>query len=107
MAKPVAASQPRCKIQSYLAARQSTFGTKVHVAYQSSSGLDECQMKAAFAYATNDLIDTDHAVIVAVEATPARWSAEVAATKTMLARTQESFESTPQALAADAARLFP
>jgi hypothetical protein len=48
------------------------------------------QMKAVFAYATNYLIDTDHAVIVDVEATPARWSAEVAATKTMLTRTQES-----------------
>jgi len=38
-----------------------------------------------------------------VEATPARWSAEVAATKTMLTRTQESFGLTPETLAADAA----
>jgi hypothetical protein len=37
-------------------------------------------MKAVFAYATNYLIDTDHAVIVDVEATPAHPSAEVAAT---------------------------
>jgi hypothetical protein len=35
--------------------------------------------------------------------TPARWSAEVAATKTMLTRTQEHFGLTPQTLAADAA----
>ncbi len=61
------------------------------------------QMKAVFAYGTNYLIDTKEAVIVDVEATPARWSAEVAATKTMLMRTQESFGLTPQVLAADAA----
>jgi transposase len=41
------------------------------------------QMKAVFAYATNYLIDTAAAVIVDVQATPARWSAEVAATKTI------------------------
>ena len=61
------------------------------------------QMKALFAYGTNYLIDTKAAVIVDVEATPARWSAEVAATKTMLTRTQESFGLTPETLAADAA----
>ena len=32
-------------------------------------------------YGTNYLIDTKTAIIVDVEATPARWSAEVAATK--------------------------
>ena len=61
------------------------------------------QTKALFAYGTNYLIDTKAAVIVDVEATPARWSAEVAATKTMLTRTQESFRLTPEKLAADAA----
>jgi transposase len=61
------------------------------------------QMKALFAYGTNYLIDTKAAVIVDVEATPARWSAEVAATKIMLTRTQESFGLTPETLAADAA----
>jgi len=39
------------------------------------------QMKAVFAYGANYLIDTKEAVIVDVEATPARRSAEVAATK--------------------------
>ena len=61
------------------------------------------QMKALFAYGTNYLIDTKAAIIVDVEATPARWSAEVAATKIMLTRTQESFGLTPETLAADAA----
>jgi transposase len=61
------------------------------------------QMKAVFAYGANYLIDTKGAVIVDVEATPARWSAEVAATKTMLTRAQGSFGLTPQTLAADTA----
>jgi hypothetical protein len=61
------------------------------------------QMKALFAYGTHYLIDTKAAIIVDVEATPVRWSAEVPATKIMLTRTQESFGLTPETLAADAA----
>jgi hypothetical protein len=61
------------------------------------------QMKVGFAYGTNYLIDLQRAIILDVEATPARWSAEVAATKTMLERTRECFGLKPQRLAADAA----
>jgi transposase len=61
------------------------------------------QMKVGFAYGINYLIDTRNAVIIDVEATPARWSAEVAATKTMLERTKERMGLTPSRLAADAA----
>ena len=61
------------------------------------------QTKVGFAYSTNYLIDLQRAIIVDVEATPARWSAEVAATKTMLERTQECFGLKPQRLTADAA----
>jgi transposase len=61
------------------------------------------QRKVVFAYGTNYLIDLQRAIIVDVEATPARWSAEVAATKTMLERTKECFGLEPQRLAADAA----
>jgi hypothetical protein len=43
------------------------------------------------------------AIIVDVEATPARWQAEVAATKTMLERTKERFDLHPRRLAADTA----
>jgi hypothetical protein len=46
-------------------------------------------MKALSAYGTNYLIDTKEAVIIDVEATPARWSAEVTATKTMLTRVED------------------
>ena len=61
------------------------------------------QRKVGFAYGANYLIDLQQAIIVDVEATPARWSAEVAATKTVLERTQECFGLKPQRLAADAA----
>ena len=61
------------------------------------------QRKVGFAYGTNYLLDLQRAIIVDVEATPARWTAEVAATKTMLERTQECFGLKPQRLAADAA----
>ena len=61
------------------------------------------QRKVGFAYGTNYLIDLQRAIIVDVEATPARWSAEVAATKTLLGRTRECFGLNPQRLAADAA----
>jgi hypothetical protein len=61
------------------------------------------QMKAVLAYSTNDLIDTVAAVIIDVQAGPARWSAEVAATSTTLVRTEECFELKLGRLAADAA----
>jgi len=59
--------------------------------------------KLCFAYGTNYLIDNKLAIILDVEATPARWQAEVAATKTMLQRTKEWFGLRPQRLAADSA----
>ena len=60
-------------------------------------------MKKSFAHGTNYLIDNKLAIIVDVEATPARWQAEVAATKTMLQRTKECFGLHPRRLAADTA----
>lgn len=59
--------------------------------------------KIAFAYGTNYLIDTNAAVILDVEASPARWTAEVAATRTMLDRTASRFGLNPRNLAADTA----
>lgn len=59
--------------------------------------------KLCFAYSTNYLIDNKLAIILDVEATPARWQPEVAATKTMLQRTKECFGLQPQRLAADTA----
>jgi transposase len=61
------------------------------------------QMKVLFAYSINYLIDLKAAIVVDVQATPARWSAEVDATKTMLERTETCFGLKPQRLVADSA----
>ena len=58
---------------------------------------------AFFAYANNYLIDTDHGVIVDVEATRAIRQAEVGAARTMLERTETRFGIKPASLAADRA----
>ena len=58
---------------------------------------------AFFAYATNYLIDLDHAVIVDVEASRAIRQAEVGSARTMIARTQDRFGLWPARLAADSA----
>jgi len=49
------------------------------------------------------MIDVEHAVIVDVEATPARTYDEVAATRTMIDRTETTFGLKPGRLAADTA----
>jgi hypothetical protein len=56
-----------------------------------------------FGYGLNYLIDIKHAVIIDVEATPARTYDEVAATKTMIERTERRFAIKPKQLAADTA----
>ena len=56
-----------------------------------------------FGYGLNYLIDIDEAVIVDVEATPARTYDEVEATKTMIDRTEQCFDLKPKRLAADTA----
>ena len=58
---------------------------------------------AFFAYAANYLIDTDHGVIVDVEATRAIRQAEVGAARTMLERTETRFGMKPAFLTADSA----
>jgi transposase len=59
--------------------------------------------RVQFGYGLNYLIDTEHAVIVDVEATPARTYDEVAATKAMIDRTEKRFALRPKRLAADTA----
>jgi hypothetical protein len=58
---------------------------------------------AFFAYATNYLIDLDHAVIVDVEASRAIRQAEVGAARTMIERAEDCFGLYPERLAADSA----
>ena len=59
--------------------------------------------KASFAYAVNYLVDLKRAIVVDVEASPARWTEEVATTSVMVERTQRRFGLTPSRLAADSA----
>ena len=59
--------------------------------------------RVQFGYGLNYLIDIENAVIVDVEATPARTYDEVAATQTMLDRVEERFDLRPRRLAADTA----
>lgn len=59
--------------------------------------------KATFAYATNYLIDVQHAIIMDVEASRAIRQAEVGASRTMIERTQQRFGIKPDWLAADTA----
>jgi transposase len=59
--------------------------------------------RVQFGYGLNYLIDIENAVIVDVEATPARTYDEVAATKVMIKRTDERMGLKPKRLAADTA----
>jgi transposase len=59
--------------------------------------------RVQFGYGLNYMIDIENAVIVDVEATPARTYDEVAATKTMIERTEERLDLKPNRLAADTA----
>jgi transposase len=69
----------------------------------SSAWTAKANKRVQFGYGLNYLIDVEHAVIVDVEATPARTYDEVAATRTMIERTQRRFKLSPKQLAADTA----
>jgi hypothetical protein len=58
---------------------------------------------AFFAYSTNYLIDTDHAVIVDVEATRSIRQAEVGSVRSMLDRVKDRFDLHPEWIIADTA----
>jgi len=59
--------------------------------------------RVQFGYGLNYMIDVEHAVIIDVEATPARTYDEVAATRTMIDRTENAFGVKPERLIADTA----
>jgi transposase len=69
----------------------------------SSAWTAKANKRVQFGYGLNYLIDIENAVIVDVEATPARTYDEVAATKTMIDRTEQCFDLKPKRLAADTA----
>ena len=69
----------------------------------SSAWTAKANKRVQFGYGLNYLIDIENAVIIDVEATPARTYDEVAATKTMIERTEQRFDLKPNRLAADTA----
>jgi transposase len=69
----------------------------------SSAWTAKANKRVLFGYGLNYLIDLKHAVIVDVEATPARTYDEVAATRTMIERTRQRFNLSPKRLVADTA----
>ena len=69
----------------------------------SSAWTAKANKRVQFGYGLNYLIDVEEAIIVDVEATPARTYDEVEATKTMIDRTEACFDLKPERLAADTA----
>jgi len=69
----------------------------------SSAWTAKANKRVLFGYGLNYLIDVEHAIIVDVEATPARTYDEVAATRKMIERTRQRFDLSPKRLAADTA----
>jgi transposase len=63
----------------------------------------KAHLQVQFAYGLNYLIDLDNAIIVDVEATPARVYDEVRSTRAMLMRTKRRLGIKPKRLAADTA----
>ncbi|MGZ5141692.1 MAG: IS1182 family transposase [Burkholderiales bacterium] len=98
-------------VQEYLAVLDdAAFGAATEVTPKFISPADPAARwtgahggQAFFAYATNYLIDTDHAIIVDVEATTAIRPAEVLAAKRMIERTTESLALYPRRLLGDSA----
>lgn len=62
-----------------------------------------CKGPAFFAYSDNYLIDTDHGIIMDVDASRSIRQAEVGAMRKMIDRTEERFGITPDWIAADTA----
>ena len=93
---------PRCTQLAFGAATQITpkFISLSDPAAQWTAAL---KGPAFFSYSTNYLIDTDHGVIVDVEATRSIHQAEVGAARTMLDRTEDRFGLKPGYLTADTA----
>jgi hypothetical protein len=58
---------------------------------------------AFYAYSTNYLVDTEHGVILDVEATPAHRTAELESAKAMVDRVEERFQLTPERFIGDTA----
>ena len=101
----------RCAVAEYLAALDAATEPDpnckspkvIWPSDPSSAWTAKANKRVQFGYGLNYLIDIDNAVIVDVEATPARTYDDVEATKTMIDRTDARFGLKPKRLAADTA----
>lgn len=96
-------------VREYLAAldpapdKSRTTPKVVSLSDPCSAWTAKANKRVLFGYGLNYMIDTEHAIIVDVEATPARTYDEVAATRTMIERVDERLALKPARLAADTA----
>ena len=98
-------------VEEYLAALDdAAFGAATEVEPRFTAPADPAarwiavhRRPAFFAYSVNYLIDTDHAIIVDVEATTAIRQAEVLAARRMVERALEGFNLAPEKLIGDTA----
>jgi Transposase DDE domain len=96
-------------VREYLAAldpapdKSRTTPKVVSLSDPCSAWTAKANKRVLFGYGLNYMIDTEHAIIVDVEATPARTNDEVAATRTMIERAGERLALKPARLAADTA----
>src|SRR3954453_6725860 len=106
-----AVEKPSRAVREYLDALDRAEGAEegrkvpkvISLSDPASAWTAKANKRVQFGYGLNYLIDIENAVIVDVEATPARTYDEVAATQTMLDRTQECFGLKPKRLPADTA----
>lgn len=96
-------------VREYLAAldpapdKSRTTPKVVSLSDPCSAWTAKANKRVLFGYGLNYLIDNEHAIIVDVEATPARTYDEVSATRTMIERVGERLTLKPARLAADTA----
>jgi transposase len=84
-------------------AQAGASGRKVSPTDPAASYTAAHRARGVYAYSTNYLVDTDHGIIMDVEATTANRTREVESTKTMVERVEQRFGITPQRLIGDTA----
>ena len=96
-------------VREYLAAldedsaQADTSGRRISPTDPAASYTAAHRAKGVYAYSTNYLVDTDHGIIVDVEATTANRSREVESTKAMIERVEQRFGIIPKRLIGDTA----
>ena len=84
-------------------AQAATSGHRISPTDPAASYTAVHRSKGVYAYSTNYLVDTDHGIIVDVDATTANRSREVESTKAMIERVEQRFGIIPKRLIGDTA----